>query len=527
MTELQITLPWWLPTLTAFVGILMGFAAGWTIFSLSKRLSDVRAEKDARTLLDNAERDASHIIREAKIQAKDEILRAQKDFNKETEKHREQMRAQEERITRREANLDRKVDLLDKKEQKLEAELGELDKQRELLQDRFNQLDEMQRQEQEAIQKAADLSREDARKMMMQRLEEEVRAEAGTLIRRIQEDTMEIAEKKARDIIVTAIQRYAADQAGEITTSTVHLPSEEMKGRIIGKEGRNIRSLESVTGVDILIDDTPEVVVISGFDPLRREIAKIALERLLVDGRIHPARIEEVVAKVREEINDAIREAGEQAIYELGIHSVDPELVRTLGRLKYRHSYGQNVLRHSIEMAHLMGMMAADLKLDIDIAKRIGLFHDIGKALDHQYEGSHALIGAELLRKYGEQAVVVNAVAAHHDDVAPDGPYAVLASAADAITASRPGARSETTEIYLKRLEKMEEIASGFKGVEKCYAIQAGREIRVIIEPAKIDDNQAMQLARNVARQIEENLEYPGQIKVTVIRETRCVEYAK
>ena len=300
-----------------------------------------------------------------------------------------------------------------------------------------------------------------------------------------------------------------------------------MKGRIIGKEGRNIRSLESVTGVDILIDDTPEVVVISGFDPLRREIAKIALERLLVDGRIHPARIEEVVAKVREEINDAIREAGEQAIYELGIHSVDPELVRTVGRLKYRHSYGQNVLRHSIEMAHLMGMMAADLKLDIDIAKRIGLFHDIGKALDHQYEGSHALIGAELLRKYGEQAVVVNAVAAHHDDVAPDGPYAVLASAADAITASRPGARSETTEIYLKRLEKMEEIASGFKGVEKCYAIQAGREIRVIIEPAKIDDNQAMQLARNVARQIEENLEYPGQIKVTVIRETRCVEYAK
>ncbi|MDD4735836.1 MAG: ribonuclease Y [Kiritimatiellae bacterium] len=525
MLELQI--PWWLPTLTAFLGILMGFAAGWTIFSLSKRLSDVRAEKDAKTLLESAERDANHLLREAKIQAKDEVLRAQKDFNKEMEKHREQMRAQEERIARRETNLDRKVDLLDKKEQKLETELVEGDKQRELLQDRFNQLDEMVRQEQEAIQRVADLSREDARKLMMQNLEEDVRVEAGNLIRRIQEDTREIAEKKARDIIITAIQRYAADQAGEITTSTVHLPGDEMKGRIIGKEGRNIRSIEAATGVDILIDDTPEVVVISGFDPLRREIARIALERLLLDGRIHPARIEEVVSKVKEEVNDAIRDAGEKAIYELGIHGVDPELVRTLGRLKFRHSYGQNVLKHSIEMAHLMGMMAGDLKLDIDTAKRIGLFHDIGKALDHQYEGSHALIGAEWLRKYGEVPVVVNAVAAHHRDVEPDGPYAVLASAADAITASRPGARSETTEFYLKRLEKMEAIASSFRGVEKSYAIQAGREIRVIIEPSKIDDNEAMQLARNIAKQIQENLEYPGQIKVTVLRETRCVEYAR
>ncbi len=361
----------------------------------------------------------------------------------------------------------------------------------------------------------------------MKQLEEEVRGEAGTLIRHIQEETKAIAEKKARDILVTAIQRYAADQASEITTSTVHLPGDDMKGRIIGREGRNIRSIEAVTGVDILIDDTPEVVVISSFDPLRREIARISLERLIADGRIHPSRVEEVVAKVKEEVDIAIREAGEAAIYELSITNVDPILIHTLGRLKYRHSYGQNVLEHSIEMAHLMGMMAADLGLDQPVARRIGLFHDLGKALDHKIEGSHALIGADLLRKHNEQAVVINAVAAHHGDVTQETPYAVLACAADAITASRPGARSENTELYLKRLEKIEQIASSFGGVEKSYAIQAGREVRVIISPSKIDDGQAMQMARNIAKQIETNLDYSGQIKVTVIRETRCVEYAK
>jgi ribonuclease Y len=505
----------------------MGFAAGYTIFSLSKRLQDVQAEKDVKTLLANAEREATHIIREAKIQAKDVVLRAQKDFNREMEKHREQMRTQQERLAGRETNLDRKVDMIDKKEEKLEKELQRLSEKKDELIRKQEELEDAIAQEHQAIQHVAELSRDEARDMLMSNLEEEVRGEAGTLIRHIQEDTRELAEKKARDIITAAIQRYAAPQAGEITTSTVHLPSDEMKGRIIGREGRNIRSLESIAGVDILIDDTPEVVVISGFDPLRREIARIALERLIADGRIHPARIEEVINKVTEEIEETIREAGEAAIYELGLHAVEPELVRTLGRLKYRHSYGQNVLQHSLEMAHLMGMMASELDLDPAIAKRIGLFHDIGKALDHQVEGSHALIGAELLRKHGEAAVVINSVAAHHNDVEQEGPYAVLASAADAITASRPGARSETTEIYLKRLEKLEEIASGFRGVEKSYAIQAGRELRVIIQPSKIDDNEAMQMARNIAKQVEENLEYPGQIKVTVVRETRCVEYAK
>jgi len=524
---MNIQIPWWLPTVTAFLGIAMGYFAGITIYSLSKKLKDVQAEKDTQTLLANARRESDHILRESKLQAKDEVLQAQKSFVKETEKHRDQMRKQEERITQREANLDRKVNMLDKKDQKLDEELERIEIETNHL---LREQEELQKQvhaKQEEIQRVSELSRDDARKILMEQLEEEVRGEAGALIRHIQEETKSIAEKKARDILVTAIQRYASDQASEITTSTVHLPGDDMKGRIIGREGRNIRSIEAVTGVDILIDDTPEVVVISSFDPLRREIARIALERLIADGRIHPSRIEEVVSKVQEEVEVAVREAGEKAIYELSLTGVDPKLVDTLGRLKYRHSYGQNVLEHSVETAYLMGMMAADLGLDQTIARRVGLFHDLGKALDHQIEGSHALIGADLLRKHNELAVVVNAVAAHHHDVEQESPYAVLACAADAITASRPGARSETTEIYLKRLEKIEKIASSFGGVEKSYAIQAGREVRVIISPSKIDDNEAMQMARNIAKQIEDNMDYAGQIKVTVIRETRCVEYAK
>jgi ribonuclease Y len=361
----------------------------------------------------------------------------------------------------------------------------------------------------------------------MQQLEQDLQSESGNLIRRIQEDTKDRAEREARRIITMAIERYAGDQVNEMTTSTVTLPSDDMKGRIIGREGRNIRSFEAATGVNILIDDTPEVVVISGFDPLRREIARIALERLIEDGRIHPARIEEVVDKVQAEVEETIRHAGEEAIYDLGLQGVAPELVRTLGRLKFRHSYGQNVLKHSIEMGHLMGTMASELRLDSAQAKRIGLFHDIGKALDHKVEGGHAIIGADLLKRHGESAVVYNAVAAHHGEVEPESLYANLTIAADAITAARPGARSETTEIYLKRLEKLEEISNQFRGVEKSYAIQAGREIRVLVEPTKIDDNEAMQMARNISKQIEQELQYPGQIRVTVIRETRCVEYAK
>jgi ribonuclease Y len=373
----------------------------------------------------------------------------------------------------------------------------------------------------------AALSPDDAKRMLMQRMEEELRAEAGELIRRLQKDALATAEREARKIIASAVERYAADQINEMTTSAVTLPNDEMKGRIIGREGRNIRALEAATGVNILIDDTPEVVVVSSFDPLRREIAKQSLERLIVDGRIHPTRIEEIVTKVQSEVDDTIRKAGEEAVYELGLQAMDPEVVKTLGRLKYRHSYGQNVLKHSVEMANLMGMMASDLGLDPSIAKRVGLLHDIGKAMDHHVEGTHALIGADFLKRHGESPLVCNAVAAHHNEVEAESIYAVLTKAGDAITASRPGARTETTDIYLKRLEKLEDIANNFRGVEKCYAIQAGREIRVIVEPAKIDDNEAMQMARNISKQIEHDMEYPGQIKVTVVRETRCVEYAR
>jgi ribonuclease Y len=377
------------------------------------------------------------------------------------------------------------------------------------------------------LQQVASMTEEQARRTLKAEVEADLVHDASSMIRRIQEDARANAEKQARDIIATAIERYAADQVSEVTTCTVSLPNEEMKGRIIGREGRNIRSLEAATGINILIDDTPEVAVISGFDPLRREVARVALENLINDGRIHPARIEEVVRKVQTEIDETIRESGEDALYELKLRGLAPDITRTLGRLKYRHSYGQNVLAHSIEMAHVMGMMASELGLDPAIARRIGLLHDIGKALDHTIEGSHAIIGADLIRKHGESATVVNAVAAHHNDVEPESVYAVLTKAADAITAARPGARSETTALYLQRLEKLEAIANSFRGVNKSYAIQAGREIRVLVEPTQISDGDAVQLARNVCKRVENELEYPGQIKVTVVRETRCVEYAR
>jgi ribonuclease Y len=517
---------WWLPPTLQILGVLLGAALGYLVLTLLGKLRDARDEHTAKMALQEARAQADQIIKEAKIHAKDELLKLQQEFKEETKSHREEMRAMDERMARREGNLDRKVAMLDKKEEKLELEQERLAEQRRDLQAGKEELETLLQEQRNTLQRIAELSQEEARNTLMMQLEEEMKAEAGSLLRRIQEDTRKNAERDAREIITTAIQRYAADQVNEITTCSVHLPNDEMKGRIIGREGRNIRSLEAATGVDILIDDTPEVVVISGFDPLRREIARISLERLIADGRIHPARIEEVVSKVQEEIEETIRKTGEEAIYELGLQGVAPELVRTIGCLKFRNSYSQNVLQHSLEMGHLMGMMAAELDLCPAIAKRVGLFHDIGKALDHKIEGGHAIIGADLLRKHGEDPLVYNAVASHHGEVEAESPYASLAAAADAMTAARPGARSETTQIYLKRLEKLESIASAFRGVEKCYAIQAGREIRVLVEPSKIDDNEALQMARNIAKQVEEQLQYPGQIKVTVVRETRCVEYA-
>ncbi len=518
---MTITEDIWVP-LAALFGILMGYGAH--IVTTAVRIAS--AQHNAKQMLRDAQRESDALLREAKLHAKDEYIKMHDKFEEETRQRRTELMAYEERVTQREVNLDRKLAMLDKKESVLDEKIQALEQKQVELATREKELEQLRQEQRSKLEEIAALTQEAAREHLLSRLEEELQGEFGALIRRKHDAATETAEREARRVITLAVERYAADQVNEITTSTVQLPSDDMKGRIIGKEGRNIRALEGATGVNFMIDDTPEVVVISGFDPLRREIARLALERLIQDGRINPARIEETVAKVEAELDETVRAAGEEAVMELGLRGVAPEIVRTLGRLKFRHSYAQNVLKHSIEVGHLMGLMAAELELDVQLAKRIGLFHDIGKALDHQIEGSHALIGADLLKRNGEPQVVLNAVAAHHGDVEGESAYAPLTTAADAMTASRPGARSETTDLYLQRLLKLEEIANSFRGVAKSFAIQAGREIRVLVEPGKIDDNEAMQLARNISKQIEHDLQYPGQIKVTVVRETRCVEFA-
>lgn len=514
--------PGWLMALA-----LLGGGLGYALHSIISRLRTGHAQRHAGTLLDNARRESEVLLREAKVQAKDEVLRAREEFEKEIWSRRQELRAVEERLVQRESTLDRKIESLDRKEHSVDQKLQQVEAEQQVLAEKEEALNRALGEVAQRLQEVSGLSREEASAQLLRRLEDELKDEAAATIRRIQQDTAETAEREARGIIALAIERYAADQVNDMTTSTVVLPSDDMKGRIIGREGRNIRAFEAATGVNVLIDDTPEVVVVSAFDPLRREVARQALERLVADGRIHPTRIEEVVAKVRSEVDELVRSAGEEAVYELGLQRLDPEVVQMVGRLRFRHSYGQNVLKHSLEMAHLMAMMASELHLEPATAKRCGLLHDLGKAMDHDVEGSHALIGADFLRKHGEAPLIVNAVAAHHNEVEAESVYAVLVKAADAITAARPGARQENTEIYLKRLEKLEEIAGHFRGVDKCYAIQAGREIRVLVEPSEIDDGEALQMARNISKQIESELDYPGQIKVTVVRETRCVEYAK
>jgi len=516
----------------AFVGqaLIINIAfivLGFFFHAYITKTNAIAASKQSKQILKKAREEADIIRREAKVQSKDAILRAREKSGQENAAQRKDILDLEKRVVEREKNLSSKLEMLNNKEMQLTGRLTEVQDQKDKLKEKQRELEEMIQQESLNIEKAAVLSKEEARKIIMDRMKGELQAEACGLIRSVQKEAKQEAEKKSRELIAIAVQRYAAETVNDITTSTVPLKSDDIKGRIIGREGRNIKSFESETGVNVLIDETPEVVVLSSFDPIRREVARVALEELIEDGRIHPVRIEETVAKVREEIDQSIRRAGEEALFGLGISGVAPELVQVLGKLKFRTSYKQNVLDHSVEAAHLLAIMAAELGLDVKLAKRIGIFHDIGKAVDHEVEGGHASIGANLLRKYGEEHIVYTAIGAQHEDMDRSNVYAVLCDAADAMTAARPGARMETTDLYIQRLQKIEQICNQYAGVKSSYAVQAGREVRIMVEPKTFNDHGTQLLARNIAKQIGKEAKVPGVVRVTVIRETRCVEYAK
>jgi ribonuclease Y len=516
----------WMFIIPAAVALLAA-AAG---YFLRKHLSEKKiqsAEAQAQHILEQAKKEAQDKRREVELEAKDLMYRMRQDFERETRDRRLEISNLEKRLAQKEENIDRRLGLLENKEKEIELRGENIRKNEEALKAKDAQLHGLISEEKERLQKIASLSAEEAKQILLNRLNEELGNEKAVYIKKYEEDLRANADKKAREVLSLAIQRCAAEHTAESTVSVVTLPNDEMKGRVIGREGRNIRALEMATGVDVIIDDTPEAVTLSGFDTARREIARLSLEKLIADGRIHPGRIEEVVERTKKEMDEKIREEGERAAFESGVNGLHPELIKLLGRLKYRTSFGQNALQHSKEVSFLLGVMASELGMDFKLGRRIGLLHDIGKAVDHQVEGPHARLGAELARKYNEQPAVVAAIEAHHEEVQPQGYFAVLAVAADAISAARPGARRETLETYVKRLEKLESIANLFKGVEKSFAIQAGREIRVIVQPEKITDAEAVTLARDIRKKIEEGMEYPGQIKVTVIRETRAIEYAK
>lgn len=478
------------------------------------------AQERARKLIDDALKTAETKKREALLEAKEESLKTKNELDKETRERRAELQKYEKRVLSKEETLDKKTEALEKKESRLNAKEAELDKQKKLV-------DEVHAKHLEELEKISGLTSEQAKEYLLKSVEEDVKHETAILVKELEKRAKEEADKKAKDYVVTAIQRCAADHVAETTISVVQLPNDEMKGRIIGREGRNIRTLETMTGVDLIIDDTPEAVILSGFDPIRREVARIALEKLIVDGRIHPTRIEEMVEKAQKEVETMIREEGEAATLEIGVHGINPELVRLLGKMKFRTSYGQNALNHSIEVAHLSGLLAAEIGVDVRTAKRAGLLHDIGKAVDQEMEGTHIQLGADLCRKYKESDIIINAVESHHGDVEAKSLVACIVQAADTISAARPGARRETLETYTNRLKQLEDITNSFKGVDRTYAIQAGREVRVMVVPEQISDDEMVLLARDISKQIESELKYPGQIKVNVIRESRVTDYAK
>lgn len=504
----------------AIVGVLCGFIIGYLI---RKNIAEAKirsAEEAAAKILIDAKKEAEAKNKEILLEAKEEAHRLRTEADRDNRERRNEIVRQEKRLQQKEESLDKKMESIEKRDDNLRKVEQEIEKRKQAI-------IELQEEKVKQLENISGLTSQEAKQILLSSVEEEVKHEAAIMIKEIESQAKEEGEKRAKEIVASAIQRYAADHVTETTVSVVNLPNEDMKGRIIGREGRNIRSLETLTGVDLIIDDTPEAVILSGFDPIRREVARVALEKLILDGRIHPARIEEMVEKAKQEVDKMIWDEGEKATFETGVLGLHSELIKLLGRLKFRTSYGQNVLKHSIEVSHLAGLMAAELGADVSISKRAGLLHDLGKAVDHEVEGPHVTIGADLAKRYKETPEIIHAIAAHHGDIEVNSLEAALVQAADAISAARPGARRETLEYYIKRLQKLEEIANSFEGVEKSFAIQAGREIRILVKPERIDDDMTASFARDIVKKIESELEYPGQIKVVIIRETRVVDYAK
>jgi ribonuclease Y len=505
------------------LGVLLGFLLRQRLFKNRQASSEMLSAR----IVDEAKKESETIKKEAVIQAKENLLKVKTEFEKDTRERKSELENLEKRIRSKEENLDKRIDQLSQKETNFESRDKSLVNKESAFNEKQEKLHRMIEEQKQKLEKIAGISSEEAKNYLIQSMEAEAKRDAAVLVRKSEEEAKRTADKQSREIIAYSIQRYAGDFVAENTVSVVNLPNDEMKGRIIGREGRNIRAIEAATGIDLIVDDTPEAVVLSSFDPIRREVARISLERLISDGRIHPGRIEDIVKKVRTEVDTIIRETGERTSFDVGVHDIHPEIINLLGSLKFRKSFSQNVLQHSIEVAHLTGMMAAELKMNVKEAKRAGLLHDIGKAIDHEVEGTHAAIGADYAKRFGESPRIVQAIATHHDDGRTNTLLGVLVQAADTLSAARPGARREMLETYVKRLEELEAIANSFNGVDKCYAIQAGREIRILVENEKISDNDAVMLCRDIIKKIEKDLTYPGQIKVTVIRETRVSDYAR